>query len=59
VYHTYSTYARGNELVDSTYMVLDMTPMGRNETGPHHNLMDWVRRHDEYEEGQKGRGSAA
>ena len=23
-------------------------PKGRNETGPHHNLMDWVRRHDEY-----------
>jgi predicted dithiol-disulfide oxidoreductase (DUF899 family) len=49
VFHTYSTYARGNELVDSTYMLLDMTPMGRNETGPYHNLMDWVRRHDEYE----------
>jgi predicted dithiol-disulfide oxidoreductase (DUF899 family) len=29
-------------------MVLDLTPKGRNETGPHHNLMDWVRRHDEY-----------
>jgi predicted dithiol-disulfide oxidoreductase (DUF899 family) len=49
VFHTYSTYARGDELVDSTYMLLDMTPMGRNETGPHYNLMDWVRRHDEYE----------
>ena len=31
-----------------TYLLLDMTPMGRNETGPHYNLMDWVRRHDEY-----------
>lgn len=49
VFHTYSTYARGDELVDSTYMLLDMTPKGRNETGPHHNLMDWVKRHDEYE----------
>jgi len=49
VFHTYSTYARGDELVDSTYMLLDMTPKGRNETGPYHNLMDWVRRHDEYE----------
>ena len=48
VFHTYSTYARGDELVDSTYMLLDLTPKGRNETGPH-NLMDWVRRHDEYE----------
>ncbi|MCC5883615.1 MAG: DUF899 domain-containing protein [Halomonas sp.] len=48
IFHTYSTYGRGDELVDSTYMLLDMTPKGRNETGPHHNLMDWVRRHDEY-----------
>ncbi|MDX5376135.1 MAG: thioredoxin family protein, partial [Halomonas sp.] len=49
VFHTYSTYGRGDELVDSTYMLLDMTPKGRNETGPHHNLTDWVKRHDEYE----------
>lgn len=48
IFHTYSTYGRGDELVDSTYMLLDMTPKGRNETGPHHNLMDWVKRHDEY-----------
>jgi predicted dithiol-disulfide oxidoreductase (DUF899 family) len=59
VFHTYSTYARGDELVDSTYMLLDMTPKGRNETGPHHNLMDWVRRHDEYEDTGQRRGSAA
>ena len=25
-----------------------MTPKGRNETGPYHGLMDWVRLHDEY-----------
>jgi predicted dithiol-disulfide oxidoreductase (DUF899 family) len=30
--------------------VLDLTPKGRNETGPNHNLMDWVRRHDAYSE---------
>jgi predicted dithiol-disulfide oxidoreductase (DUF899 family) len=29
-------------------MLLDMTPKGRDENGPHHNLMDWVKRHDEY-----------
>ncbi len=50
VFHTYSTFARGDELVDSTYMLLDMTPWGRNETGPWYNLGDWVRRHDEYDE---------
>jgi predicted dithiol-disulfide oxidoreductase (DUF899 family) len=49
LFHTYSTYARGYEMVDSAYMLLDMTPQGRNETGPGYNLTDWVRRHDEYE----------
>jgi predicted dithiol-disulfide oxidoreductase (DUF899 family) len=48
VFHTYSTYGRGDELVDTAYMYLDLTPKGRNETGPHHNLMDWVRHHDRY-----------
>jgi predicted dithiol-disulfide oxidoreductase (DUF899 family) len=49
IFHTYSSYARGAEELLTTYMVLDLTPKGRNETGPHHNLMDWVKRHDEYE----------
>ncbi len=48
IFHTYSCYARGDEGVIGTYFFLDLTPKGRNETGPHHNLMDWVRRHDEY-----------
>jgi len=48
VYHTYSSYGRGNEEVIGAYMLLDMTPLGRNENGPHHNLMDWVKRHDQY-----------
>ncbi len=49
VYHTYSTFGRGDELVDTTYMYLDLTPLGRNETGPHFNLGDWVRHHDRYD----------
>ena len=49
VFRTYSSYARGNEEVIGAYMLLDMTPLGRNENGPHYNLMDWVKRHDEYE----------
>ncbi|HET9537837.1 MAG TPA: thioredoxin family protein [Mesorhizobium sp.] len=60
VFHTHSTYARGDELVDTSYMLLDMTPKGRNETGPYYNLMDWVKRHDEYacdEGSSSGRGS--
>jgi predicted dithiol-disulfide oxidoreductase (DUF899 family) len=49
VFHTYSTYGRGDEIVDTTYMYLDLTPKGRNETGPRHNLGDWVRHHDRYD----------
>jgi predicted dithiol-disulfide oxidoreductase (DUF899 family) len=50
IFHTYSSYARGAEELLGTYMVLDLTPKGRNETGPNYNLMDWVRRHDAYSE---------
>jgi predicted dithiol-disulfide oxidoreductase (DUF899 family) len=49
IFHTYSTYGRGDEVVDTTYMYLDLTPKGRNETGPHYNLGDWVRHHDRYD----------
>jgi predicted dithiol-disulfide oxidoreductase (DUF899 family) len=51
VFHTYSCYARGGEKGLGTYMLLDLTPKGRNETGPHHSLADWVRHHDRYEAG--------
>jgi predicted dithiol-disulfide oxidoreductase (DUF899 family) len=46
VFHTYSSYARGNEEVIGAFIYLDITPKGRNEK----EIMDWVRRHDEYEE---------
>lgn len=45
VFHTYSSYARGNEEVIGAFVYLDITPKGRNEK----EIMDWVRRHDEYE----------
>jgi predicted dithiol-disulfide oxidoreductase (DUF899 family) len=51
IFHTYSTYGRGDEVVDTTYMYLDLTPKGRDENGPHHNLGDWVRHHDRYSAG--------
>jgi predicted dithiol-disulfide oxidoreductase (DUF899 family) len=54
VFHTYSSYARGAEELLTTYMVLDLTPKGRNEPGPRRNLTDWVRRHDEYEDAVAG-----
>jgi len=50
IFHTYSTYARGSEVLLGTYHLLDLTPKGRNETGPRHNLTDWVRHHDRYDE---------
>jgi predicted dithiol-disulfide oxidoreductase (DUF899 family) len=51
VFHTYSTYARGDERGVGAYMFLDLTPKGRNESGPNNNLTDWVKRHDEYPDG--------
>ena len=48
IFHTYSTYGRGDEMVDTTYMYLDLTPKGRNENGPNFNLGDWVKHHDRY-----------
>lgn len=49
IFHTYSVYGRGDEGGLGAYAFLDQTPKGRNENGPHYNLMDWVRRHDTYE----------
>ena len=49
IYHTYSSYARGGDLLIGAYNYLDLTPKGRNEHGPHYNLVDWIKRHDMYE----------
>ena len=46
IFHTYSTYGRGPEELIGTLMILDRAPKGRNEK----STMDFVRRHDEYEE---------
>jgi predicted dithiol-disulfide oxidoreductase (DUF899 family) len=48
IFHTYSTFGRGAEELLGTYVLLDLTPKGRNETGPSGNLSDWVRHHDRY-----------
>ena len=45
IFHTYSSYGRGNEEVIGTYMYLDIAPKGRNENSG----MDWVRHHDRYD----------
>jgi predicted dithiol-disulfide oxidoreductase (DUF899 family) len=46
--HTYSSYARGLDILVGTYNFLDMAPKGRDE-GSLPWTMAWVRRHDEYE----------
>ncbi|WP_380873558.1 hypothetical protein ACFB49_42270 [Sphingomonas sp. DBB INV C78] len=46
IFHTYSTYDRGLEELLGTYMILDRAPKGRNEESG----MDWMKRHDEYED---------
>jgi len=48
VFHTYSTYGRGVEVMMGTYRMLDLTPKGRDEQGLAHT-MQWVRHHDRYE----------
>ena len=47
VFHTYSTYARGLDILVSTYNFLDFVPKGRDENPD--STMDWVRRHDKYD----------
>jgi len=45
IFHTYSSYGRGNEETIGAYMYLDIAPKGRNEV---HGMGDWVRHHDKY-----------
>ena len=46
VFHTYSTYARGLDMLNVAYHYLDIVPKGRDEGD---NPIMWVRRHDEYD----------
>jgi predicted dithiol-disulfide oxidoreductase (DUF899 family) len=50
VFHTYSTYARGLDILVPTYNILDLTPKGRDEDGLAFS-MAWVRHHDKYDDG--------
>jgi predicted dithiol-disulfide oxidoreductase (DUF899 family) len=51
VYHTYSTYSRGLDVLWGMYQWLDRAPKGRNETGI------WWRHHDEYKKSARNTGS--
>ncbi|MEX0904400.1 MAG: DUF899 domain-containing protein [Balneolaceae bacterium] len=55
VFHTYSSYARGLDILLGTYHYLDLTPLGRQEDWEEPSgrssdkSMSWLRRHDQYD----------
>lgn len=55
VFHTYSTYGRGLDMLNVAYHYLDIVPKGRDEGEG--NGTRWVRRHDEYEDSRAGAGA--
>jgi predicted dithiol-disulfide oxidoreductase (DUF899 family) len=52
VFHTYSSYGRGLDILIGAYNWLDITPKGRDEEGLAHS-MAWVRHHDRYDDNYK------
>ena len=46
IYHTYSTYTRGLDMLNVAYHYMDLVPKGRDEGD--RNGMFWLRRRDEY-----------
>jgi predicted dithiol-disulfide oxidoreductase (DUF899 family) len=49
LYHTYSCYARGLDMLNGAYHLLDLVPKGRDEAGLSYT-MEWLRHHDRYED---------
>lgn len=47
MFHTYSCYSRGVDMLNGAYHYLDLAPKGRDEDGLKFS-MEWVRRHDQY-----------
>jgi predicted dithiol-disulfide oxidoreductase (DUF899 family) len=52
IFHTYSSYSRGLDILIGAYNWLDLTPKGRDEEGLKHG-MAWVRHHDKYDAGHR------
>jgi predicted dithiol-disulfide oxidoreductase (DUF899 family) len=48
IYHTYSTYARGLDMLNGAYHLLDLVPAGRDEQDLSYG-MEWLCRHDQYQ----------
>ena len=63
LFHTYSTYARGADLLAGTYTYLDLTPLGRQEDWEeppgrsNSAFLAWLRHHDRYEDGPNASAS--
>lgn len=47
IYHTYSTFSRGIDILNGAYNYIDLAPKGRDEGG---KAMNWLRRHDQYQD---------
>ena len=58
IFHTYSTYGRGLELLMNVYCYMDLTPRGRHEEGMVPHPMSWARHHDRYEQNYYANGTA-
>ena len=48
IYHTYSCYARGLDMMNAAYHYLDLVPKGRDEADQKPHAMAWVRFRDSY-----------
>ena len=48
IFHTYSCFARGLDMMNAAYHYLDLTPLGRHEEGLPYS-MDWLRLRDQYQ----------
>ena len=49
IFHTYSCYARGLDMLNGAYHYLDLVPKGRDEAGLS-STMAWLRHHDNYDD---------
>ena len=57
IFHTYSTYERGVEVMMGAYQLMDLTPKGRDERDVPYK-MEWVRHHDRYEPAAPAAGAS-
>lgn len=48
IFHTYSCYSRGLDMLNGAYHLLDLVPKGRDEASLSY-AQEWVRRHDQYD----------